>query len=93
MRFSNKGMWGHGIYLAVDSYVSDKFSNKDQSNSERRMFCAQVIIGKAKYLQPDKTLKLPPLKEDSDTLRYDIVKGKLWERDIYISYCNKKIYA
>ena len=29
MRFSNKGMWGHGVYLAVDSKVSDNFSNKD----------------------------------------------------------------
>jgi hypothetical protein len=66
-------MWGHGVYLAVDSYVSDQFSNKDQPNSERRMFCAQVIIGKAKYLEPDSSLKLPPLTEKSNTIRYDIV--------------------
>ena len=93
LRFSNKGMWGHGVYLAVDSYVSDRFSNKDESTSERKMFCAQVIIGKSKYLEPDSSLMKPPFMEGSKTDSYDIVQGKLWERDIYISYSNKKVYT
>jgi hypothetical protein len=86
-------MWGHGVYLATKSETSDRFSNKDVSTSERKMFCAQVIIGKAQYLEPDCSLKKPPFIDGSKTDSYDIVKGNLFGDDIYISYSNKKIYA
>lgn len=35
LRFSNKGMWGHGVYLAVKSDISDRFSHQTESKSER----------------------------------------------------------
>ena len=93
LRFSDKGMWGHGVYLAVNSETSDRFSHPVKSTSERKMFCAQVIIGNAKYLEPDSSLTKPPFIDGSKTDSYDIVKGNLFGDDIYISYSNKKIYA
>ena len=55
------------------------------------MFFAKVLIGKYKYLESDKNIKMPPMNEETKQ-RYDSVKGITKEWEVYIVYDNGKSY-
>ena len=57
MRFSNKGMWGNGIYFAKQASYSHRYSYIDSRDSTldiRQMFLAKVLIGDSYYTKPGK---------------------------------------
>ena len=72
LRFSNDGFWGRGIYFAVNSSYSNSGFSFKTVLGERQMFCAQVIIGKAKKSEKDNKLKMPPLIEGTN-ISYDCI--------------------
>lgn len=55
------------------------------------MFMAQVLIGKEIVMNPDRTLKEPPLQPGTN-LKYDSVKGNTGGSDVIMVYSNKKAY-
>ncbi len=86
--FSNKGMWGYAAYFAANASYSDSYSYK--MNAQKQMFYAKVLIGDSVKLNPDKNLKIPPLKDPSksQTERYDSVQGHTGHSDVYMVYRN-----
>lgn len=94
-RFSNSGMWGNGIYFAVNaSYSAKTYSFTQFMTGDKQIFLARVLTGDSKELPPDKSLKMPPLKDScSDKItRYDSVKGNTGGSDIYVVYEHDKAY-
>ncbi|CAF0905999.1 unnamed protein product, partial [Brachionus calyciflorus] len=91
MRFSRKGMWGHGIYFAVNaSYSKLGYSYKNKSEGTHSIFYARVALGDYTE-QPSRPWCLPPLKPNSK-LRYDSIKGHTKGSDIFILYENGRAY-
>lgn len=91
MRFSNSGMWGTGVYFAVNA----KYSNDYRSitnKGEYQMFVADVIVGDSIQCASNPTLRLPPLKIGSKSERYDSVTGITNGSQVYIVYANSKAY-
>lgn len=60
MRFSAQGMWGLANYFANDSAYSNDYSSKTEAG-ESQMFMATVNVGNFIEMNPDRTLKMPPL--------------------------------
>jgi hypothetical protein len=56
------------------------------------MFFAKVLIGKFVEMNPNLTLKMPPLIEGEQIDRYDSVKGFTGNSEVYMIYSNKKAY-
>jgi hypothetical protein len=98
MRHSSNGMWGPGIYFAVNaSYSKDKYAYKNRTTSTRTIFMARVALGDVVELKNDPTIKLPPEKPLSQgkkfaVQRYDSIKGNTGGTDIYIIYENTRAY-
>ena len=94
MRYSNAGLWGIGIYFAVNASYSDKYAHS-LPNGMKQMFLAKVLTGNSKELPSRRDLRLPPVKEKSlkgVVIRYDTVKGHIKGSDVYITYLNDKAY-
>ena len=83
-------MWGKAIYFAYNSSYSNSYTSKLPDGS-RQMFMAQVLIGKEIVMNPDRTLKEPPLQPGTN-LKYDSVKGNTGGSDVIMVYSNKKAY-
>ena len=97
MRYSAQGMWGQGNYFAVNSSYSHYYAFN--TNGVQKMFAAYVLTGNSRFLNPDNSLRKPPLlhKEsgDSDTSverRYDSVCGTTRGTRVYITYDNEHAY-
>jgi hypothetical protein len=56
------------------------------------MFFARVIVGNYKELPSNSQIKMPPLLEGSEKVRYDSVKGNTNGSDVFMIYANKKAY-
>ena len=56
------------------------------------MFMANVIIGNTIVMQPDNTLRMPPIIKGSNQVAYDSVKGNTGDSDVIMVYSNKKAY-
>jgi hypothetical protein len=56
------------------------------------MFMANVIIGNTIIMQPDNTLRTPPLVAKGSQVAYDSVKGNTGDSDVIMVYSNKKAY-
>lgn len=91
MRFSAQGMWGLANYFAHNSKYSNDYSSKTAAG-ESQMFMATVNVGKFFEMNPDRSLKMPPLLPGSQADRYDSVKGHTGGSDVYMVYSNKKAY-
>ena len=67
MRYSSKGMWGMANYFAVDASYSDMYAYASVSllggSSREKAFLAKVLTGDSYECAPDKTLRMPPLKQ------------------------------
>lgn len=83
MRFSNNGMWGKGIYFAVNAKYSDDYSH--HTKNEKQMFLCLVNVGYFKELKSNGSIKKPPEG-------YDSIKGNTGGSDVFILYENGKCY-
>ncbi|TNV85958.1 hypothetical protein FGO68_gene824 [Halteria grandinella] len=88
---SDGSLWGKANYFAVKSEYSHSYRHKT-SKGTFQMFYARVILGRAKLLGQDKSLREPPMVEGSSNVRYDSVQGFASGSDIFMVYSNKKAY-
>ena len=95
MRYSNSGMWGQGIYFAVNaSYSKNGYSFKNNDGT-KSIFYAKVALGEFVQLQPNHSYRIPPEKPDKKKFaveRYDSIKGNTGGSDIFIVYENSRAY-
>lgn len=91
MRYCSSGMWGRGIYFAVNAkYSKDGYAYKN-SNGTHSLFYARVALGECIQLPNNGNLIMPPEKSGSKG-RYDSIKGNSNDSDIYIIYENARAY-
>ena len=91
IRFANEGWWGYGYYFAQNANYSTNYAHR-LANGQKQMFLCNVILGESVEMKPDNTLKIPPIKDQTNNLRYDSVKGDQYGQAIYIIYDNNRIY-
>ncbi len=96
MRFCTSGMWGQANYFAVNASYSHNYCHTN-SDGEREMFLVNVITGDTYNCKSDRTLRMPPLKDNVGRLglsqvRYDTVTGTTAGSQVYMSYDNQKAY-
>ena len=97
MRHSSVGMWGCGIYFAVNaSYSKDNYAHKKSDNTRSIIF-ARVALGDVIELPKNNSYRLPPEKQVGQgkkfaVQRYDSIKGNTRRTDIYIIYENSRAY-
>ena len=93
INYSNQGMWGKGIYFAVNAnYSCPKYSFKVPDQQDQyEVFCANVVIGNEIEIAPNNALLEPPANPNTND-RYDSVKGNTNGSDVYIVYKNVKTY-
>ena len=96
MRHSNPGMWGNGLYFAVNAQYSLSgyaYKNKDGTRS---IFYVRVAIGDDIQMPSNRSYKFPPEKTaiagNFAVERYDSIKGNTGGSDIYIVYENSRAY-
>ncbi|MDR3547318.1 MAG: hypothetical protein P4M11_03410, partial [Candidatus Pacebacteria bacterium] len=92
MQYARDGLWGKGMYFAVNASYSDDYAHKEGEMSH--MLMANVIIGNA-FDYGDKTddsLKHPPLLPGDKVKRYDSTKGVTGGSDVYIIYEGSQAY-
>ena len=90
-RYGTWGMWGAANYFAVNASYSDGYHHP--SNGAKQMFYARVMIGTTIYLQPDNTLRKPPLINAANPNDfYDSVNGKTNGSEVFMTYTNKLAY-
>ena len=96
LRCSSGGMWGRGIYFAVNASYSNGYAYHE--GNVRKMFAAFVLTGNSKFSDPDGSLTKPPpipAIDGSDTSvqhRYDSVCGMTYGTRVYITYDNDHAY-
>ena len=90
---SGEGMWGRGIYLAKNASYSYAYSHPLPDGSKQFFYCS-VLVGDSVKLEPNNTLRLPPVKNEaaSGDERYDSVEGATGGSQIFIVYDNQKVY-
>ena len=87
MRFSQKGMWGQGNYLAESAKYSCSYAYENPSysslylrthSSAKQMFLTKVLTGDSYYSSSDPLLRMPPYKPSisSEKTCYDTVNGE-----------------
>jgi O-acetyl-ADP-ribose deacetylase (regulator of RNase III) len=96
MRYSAEGMWGQGIYFAVNSSYSDGYAHK-LSNGNKSMFLARVLVGddhNCSSTAVTKKFRKPPAKAQTvrgyKTTFYDSVSGTTNGSKVYIVYENSR---
>lgn len=96
MQFSGQGMWGRGIYFAVNAVYSKQnyaYKNNDGTHS---LFYARVALGDFVQLPASNSITLPPEKPQSNgqfsKIRYDSIKGNTGGSDVFIIYENGRAY-
>ena len=58
IEYAHDGMWGKGIYFAVNASYSHKFSYIE--GNTHSMFLSKVFVGNAKFEDHDKNISQPP---------------------------------
>lgn len=97
LRCCTRGMWGRGVYFAVNASYSDSYAYHC-GNNVRKMFAAFVLVGNSYFSLPDGKLTKPPLLDESDGSstsvqhRYDSVCGNTGGTRVYITYDNDHAY-
>eukprot|EP01125_Pyxidicula_operculata_P015486 TRINITY_DN5257_c0_g4_i1.p1 TRINITY_DN5257_c0_g4~~TRINITY_DN5257_c0_g4_i1.p1 ORF type:complete len:1124 (-),score=257.59 TRINITY_DN5257_c0_g4_i1:134-3214(-) len=83
-------LWGYGNYFAIRAAYADGRA-KPLPSGEKQLFYAQVLVGHSKLMPQDKTMKMPPLKENQSGIfcneRYDSVTAQVTTIDVnYVIY-------
>ena len=103
MRLSCGGMWGQANYFAVNASYSHNYAFiKD---GVRVIFLARVLTGDSCRMDPNRNLRIPPVKprppiklngiRSSLSIarkRYDTVNGLTNGSEVYMTYDNRKSY-
>ena len=84
MDYSNVGMWGKGLYFAVNSSYSDRFAHS-LGNGEFCMFLAQVFVGYSEVRKSDNSIVGP-------NGRFHSVQGCTGGSQVHILYQNGLAY-
>lgn len=94
INYSRDGMWGKGIYFAVNAnYSCPNYCNKVSGMlNTYEVFLANVILGKSTQTQSSREIREPPLIEGKKDERYDSIKGNTNGSDVFIVYDNVKTY-
>lgn len=96
MRFCTSGMWGLANYFALNASYSHDYCFVNPSNGLREMFVVKLLAGDSYYSEPNRSLRMPPLKRNSDMglsqVRYDTVNGNAVGSKVYMTYDNQKAY-
>ena len=93
---ADSGLWGRGIYFAVNAnYSCPAYSYKVPGKTDvYEVFCANAIVGN--FLDTGTTtnnkLREPPLIPGSTDVHYDAIKGHTAGSDVFIVYKNVKTY-
>ena len=61
-RVASSGMWGTASYFAVNASYSDSYAFQCPDDGNKQIFSVKICAGDVIDLPPDKTLRLPPLK-------------------------------
>ena len=97
LRCSARGMWGRGVYFAVNASYSNSYAHHC-GNNVQKMFAAFVLVGNSYFSPPNSELTKPPLLDESDRSstsvqrRYDSVCGNTGGTRVYITYDNDHAY-
>lgn len=96
MRFCSSGMWGQANYFAVNASYSHNYCHTNPTTGEHEMFLVRLITGDSYRSEPDRSLRMPPLKEGNrmglSQVRYDTVNGTTRGSQVFMSYDNQKAY-
>lgn len=91
LQYSNDGMWGRGLYFAVNAKYSVAYSHT--AGNVKKMMLVKVMVGDYVKLNPNGTLRKPPLRDNSGSkVRYDSVEGFTGGSDVYILYAMRRAY-
>ena len=95
MRFCDSGMWGKANYFAVNANYSHNYAHTN-TYGQREMFLGKVITGDSYPSPPNRALRMPPLKDNTQMslsqVRYDTVNGTTGGSQVFMSYDNQKAY-
>lgn len=80
---SKQGMWGYGIYFAVNASYSSAYHYEEQGKCQ--ILVAKVLIGTYAEVQQNTELRYPPNGRDS-------VKGYTQGSEVYVVYKNEQCY-
>ncbi|XP_072479128.1 uncharacterized protein [Notamacropus eugenii] len=81
------GLYGQGIYFAVDAHMSSQYCGKDHQKS-RLMFQVRVLTGE--YATGDKSITLPPEKPGGG--RYDSLVDSVGLPKIFVTFFDDHSY-
>ena len=92
-QYSNPlGMWGRGLYFAVNSAYSDEYAfTTGGANQQKSFMLTQLLVGECTHLPSDTTIKHPPSNEKTRR-RFDTISGDTGGSKVYIVYENGRAY-
>ena len=99
---SEIGLWGLGIYFAVNASYSDRYAHAKNvlgySVPLSKMLVAKVLTGLAFVSPRSSELRIPPERADTGAgegrvrRRYNSVQGTTRGSEVYIAYSNEQAY-
>ena len=95
-QFASAGMWGRGIYFAVNASYSKSGYTYRHNDGTHSLLLAKVALGDFIQQPSNSSYVLPPEKPQSSghltKVRYDSIKGNTDGSDIFIIYENGRAY-
>jgi len=92
MQYANDGMWGRGLYFAVNSSYSDDYAHPSIVGTKLFMLC-RVMVGDTIKQDSDRSIRKAPerlgLKEK---IPYESIEGFTGNSVIYILYRMRRAY-
>lgn len=97
VKFSRDGMWGKGIYFAVNASYSNTYAHSVRGTNMKKLLVAFVLTGLSYHCKPDSNLTMPPYRSAQDDptdirRRYHSVNGVTGKSAVYITYDNNQAY-
>ena len=96
-----QNLWGCANYFAADAVFSNNYAFVNEDGS-RELLLAKVLTGDSCKLEPDNSLRMPPLKDDTfmqtnyDSVKYyqsvSMSNGVTVSSWIHMTYSNDKAY-
>ncbi len=81
----NRSFWGKGVYFAVDASCSIDIYSCPDSQGNKYMYLARVVVGD--FCVGNDTMKVPPpLPGSSDLLLYDSTVNRLDQPAMHVIY-------
>lgn len=93
MQYANDGMWGRGLYFAVNASYSDcGFAHKTLMGTKLMMLC-RVMVGDTIKQQSDRSIRKAPERVGlKDKISYESIEGFTGDSVIYILYRMRRAY-